>query len=399
MPMRCRIRAGIDTLHTYWRSPGPGTIARVTITKGAPPPTRNTPVALARGVLTGGVIGASLAAFVVGCVIESVPLCVTGVGLPAVYGLLFFLAGVPRRAREAAVPPRTALARIESLEAVGGEATSDVAVRFDVTVAQDDDIPAYRVRFTQHINLADLPDYRPGGVVVVQYPPDRLWRVRIVKRPTPEWEERAAGARLDPAPGPVVVSEPSAGCAVGLVTLLALLLAAAAVILVFRADLFDKDNSVQPPSSAKPSVSSTSSTSSTTVVSSASGTVALGPGQSFLDKGELRRAVDSLTRGKGKDTGRALTVVVQERLLSVVFAPTGSQAPDFDPGSVPYERFPALVEEARSSLGIRSPKTWQITTDRLTGSLTIRVGVTGSDGTASLEADGKGEVVRRTPAR
>ncbi|WP_405995366.1 hypothetical protein [Streptomyces sp. NBC_00986] len=366
----------------------------MTITQGAPPPTRNTPVALARGILTGGVIGASLAAFVVGCVIESVPLCVTGVVLPAVYGLLFFIAGVPRRAREAAIPPRTALARIETLKAVGGEATSDVAVRFDVTVAPDDDIPAYRVEFTQHINLADLPDYRPGGVVVVQYPPDRLWKVRIVKRPTPEWEKRAAGARLDSAPGPAVVKEPSEGCAAGFVTLLALLLAAAGVILLFRADLFDKDTSAQPHSSAEPSVSSTSST---TVVSSASGTVTLGPGQSFLDKGELPRAVGSLT--KGKNTGQALTVVVQERLLSVVFAPSGSQAPHFDPGSVPYERFPALVEEARSTLGIRSPQTWRITSDRLTGSLTVRVGVTGSDGTASLEANGKGEVVRRTPAR
>ncbi|WP_405855497.1 hypothetical protein OG407_05420 [Streptomyces sp. NBC_01515] len=367
----------------------------MTITQAAPTPTRNTPVALARGILTGGVIGASSAAFVVGCVIESVPLCVTGVALPAVYGLLFFLAGMPRRAREAAIPPRTALAQIESLEAVGGEATSDVAVRFDVTVAPDDDIPAYRVRFTQHINLADLPGYRPGGVVVVQFPPDRLWKVRIVKRPTPEWVDRMAGAHVDSAPGPAVVSEPSAGCAVGFVTLLALLLAAAGVILLFRADLFDKDTSVQQPSSPEPSVSSTSST---TVVSSASGTVALGPGQSFLEKGELRRAVDSLTKGKNKNTGQALTVVVQERLLSVVFAPTGSQAPHFAPGSVPYERFPALVEEARSTLRIRSPQTWQITIDRLTRSLSIRVGVTGTDGTASLEANGKGEVVRRTPA-
>lgn len=198
MSKPCRVRTDIDTFRTYWRSPAPGTIPRVTITEAAPTPTRNTPVALARGILTGGVIGASLAAFVVGCVIENVPLCVTGVALPALYGLLFFLAGMPRRARDAAIPPHTALAQIESLEAVGGEATSDVAVRFDVTVApDDDDIPAYRVRFTQHINLADLPDYRPGGVVVVQYPPDRLWKVRIVKRPTPEWEDRMAGAHLE----------------------------------------------------------------------------------------------------------------------------------------------------------------------------------------------------------
>lgn len=127
----------------------------------------------------------------------------------------------------------------------------------------------------------------------------------------------------------------------------------------------------------------------------------------MLDKGELRRAVDSLTedKGEGEDNGEgedggkgsALTVVVQERLLSVVFSPTGTQAPQFEPRSLPYERFPALVEEARSTLGIRSPPTWQITAERLTGSLTIRVGVTGAEGTASLEADGQGNVVRRTP--
>ncbi|MFF1650638.1 hypothetical protein [Streptomyces sp. NPDC058240] len=365
----------------------------MTITTGAPP-LRNTPVALALGFLTGGVIGVSLAAFVVGCVIESVPLCVAGVGLPVVYGLLFFLAGVPRRAREAAVAPRTALAVVESLEAVGGEATSDVAVRFDLTVAPDD-VPAYRVAFTQDINLADLPDYRPGGVVVVQYPPDRPWRVRIVKRPTPEWEERVAGARLDSAPGPVLVSEPSDGCAVGFVTLLALLLAAAGVVLLFRADLFDEGASGRPSASSSSSPSSSSS-SSTTVVSSASGTVTLGPNQSFLDKGELRKAVGSLT--KGTDARAALTVVVQDRLLSVVYAPTGSQAPTFDPDSLPYDRFPALVEEARSGRGVGSPQTWQLTVERLTGSLTIRVGVTGAEGAALLEADGQGKVVRRTPA-
>ncbi|MFG2347944.1 hypothetical protein [Streptomyces phaeochromogenes] len=364
----------------------------MTITTSAPP-ARSTPVAIALGFLTGGVIGASLAAFVVGCVIESVPLCAAGVGLPAVYGLLFLLAGAPRRAREAAIVPRTALAVVESREAVGGEATSDVAVRFDLTVAPDDG-PAYRVAFTQHINLADLPDYRQGVVVVVQYPPDRPWQMRIVKRPTPEWEDRAAEARLDSAPGPVLVSESSEGCGVGFVTLLGLLLAAAAVVLLFRADLFDGDASDKPPvsSSSSPSPSSSSST----VVSSAYGTVTLGPNQSFLDKGQLRRAVGLLT--KDADARAALTVVVQDRLLSIVYAPTGSQAPTFDRDSLPYDRFPALVEEARRGLGVSSPKTWQLTVERLTGSLTIRVVVTGAEGTASLEANGQGKVVRRTPA-
>ncbi|MCX5605731.1 hypothetical protein OOK29_47255 [Streptomyces phaeochromogenes] len=378
----------------------------MTITAGAPP-THSTPAALARGFLTGGVAGTSLAALVVGGIIEKVPLFVAGLVVPTVYGLLLFLAGAPRRRREAAVVPRTALATIESLKAIGGE-SSDVPVRFDLTVAPDDE-PAYRVEITQDINLVDLPDYRPRGILVVQYPPDRPWRVRIVKRPTPEWEERAAGARLDSVPGPATVSEPPEGCAFGFVGLLGLLLGAAVVIGLFRADLFDGDATARQPSSSKPSVSSSSSssisssssTSSTTVVSSASGTVALGPGQSMLDKGELRRAVDSLTEGEGKGEGggkrSALTVVVQERLLSVVFSPTGTQAPQFDPRSLPYERFPALVEEARTTLGIRSPRTWQITAERLTGSLTIRVGVTGAEGTASLEADGQGKVVRRTP--
>ncbi|MFI6338731.1 hypothetical protein [Streptomyces sp. NPDC050535] len=363
----------------------------MTITASAPP-TRNHPVALARGFLMGGVIGASPAAFVVGIVITNVALLVTGLALPAVYGLLFFLAGVPRRAREAAVVPCTALAMIESLEAIGSE-SSDVPVRFDLTVAPQD-APAYRVEFTQSINLVDLPDYRPRGILVVQYPPDRPWRVRIVRRPTPEWEERVAGAYLDSAPGPTRVSEPPEGSVVGFVRLLGLLLAAASVVFLFRADLFDQDDTTGPPSSAQPSVSSTSST---TVISSASGTVTLGPGQSLLDKGELRRAMDSLT--KDKDTGKALTVVVQERLLSVVFAPTGTRVPQFDPSSLPYERIPALVEEARTTLGIQSPQTWQLTAERLTGALTLRVGVTGAEGsTASLEADGQGKVVRRTPA-
>ncbi|MEU6606580.1 hypothetical protein ABZ922_16240 [Streptomyces shenzhenensis] len=364
----------------------------MTIITGASPPTHNTPVALARGFLTGGVVGTSLAALVVGGITENAPLFATGLVLPAIYGLLFFLAGVPRRVREAAVVPRTALAMIESLKAVGGE-SSDIPVRFELTVAPDDR-PAYRVEITQDINLVDLPDYRPRGVVVVQYPPDRPWRVRIVKRPTPEWEDRAASARLDSVPGTARVAAPPEGCAFGFVVLLGLLLGAAAVVLLFRSDLFDRDDTAKPPSAARPSVSSTSST---TVVSSASGTVALGPGQSFLDKGELDRALSSLT--KGGDTRQALTVVVQERLLSVVFSPVGTQTPGFAPRALPYDRFPALVKEATTALGVRSPRTWQITADRLTGSLIIRIVVTGAEGTASLEADGQGKVVRRAPAR
>ncbi|MGI5329764.1 hypothetical protein [Actinomadura nitritigenes] len=363
----------------------------MTITTGAPPPTRRSPVALAQGFLTGGVVGTSLAALVVGVIVESVPLFVTGAVLPVVYGLLFFLAGMPRRAREAAVVPRTALAMIESLEAVGGE-SSDVPVRFELTVAPDDG-PAYRVEITQDINLADLSDYRPHGVVVVGYPPDRPWRVRIVKRPTPEWEERAASARLDSAPMSARVTAPPEGRASGFAVLFGLLLGAAVVVLLFRAVLFDRDDTANPPSAARPSVSSASST---TVISSASGTVTLDPGRSFLDKGELDRAVGLLTRGR--DARQALTVVVQERLLSVVFSPTGPQPPGLDLRALPYDRFPALVKEATTTLGVGSPRTWQITADRLTGSVAVRVSVTGFEGTAYLHADGQGKVVRRVSA-
>ncbi|MFC9590312.1 hypothetical protein ACFTUC_11120 [Streptomyces sp. NPDC056944] len=363
----------------------------MTITTERPSAGRRT-VALGRGFLTGGVIGMSPAALVVGTVVESVPLFVAGLAVPLLYGLLLFLAGAPRRAREAAAAPRTALALIEDREAVVGE-TSDVPVRFELTVAPDD-APPFRVTVTQDVHVVDLPDHRPGGVVVVEYPPDRPWRVRIVQRPTPEWEERAAGARLDSEPGAAVVAEPPEGTAVGFVTLLGLVLGATAVILLFRADLFGQDAAARPPATPQPAVSSTSWT---VVVSSASGSVALGPGRSFLDEGELRRAVDSLTGGAGAH--EALTVVVQERLVSVVFAPAGARGPRFDPRSLPFERIPALVEEARTTLGVPSAPAWQLTADRLTGSLTLKVAVTGPEGPASLEADGQGKVVRRTPAR
>lgn len=363
----------------------------MTTLTGAAPPTHSTPLALARGFLTGGVAGASLAALVVGAITETVPLFVAGFVLPALYGLLLFLAGIPTRAREAAVVPRTALAVIGSLKAVGGE-TSDPPVRFDLTVVPDDG-PASRVDVTQDINLVDLPGYRPGGVVVVQYPPDRPWRARIVERPTPEWEERAASARLDAVPEPGIAAKPQESPAFGFVVLFGLLVGAALVVLLFREDLFGRDAGAKASPSARPSVSASSSS---TVVSSVSATATLGPGRSFLDPGELDRAFDALTRGG--DARQALTVVVQERLLSIVFSPAGARTPGFDPKALPHGRFPALVDEATATLGTHSPHTWRITADRLTGSLVIRVVATGAEGTASLEADGRGRVVRRAPA-
>lgn len=358
-------------------------------------PETRTATNLSLGFLTGAVIGASLTAFIGGCVVERTPLIVTGLALPAAYGLLFLLATLPHRAREAAVVPRTALAAIESLEAFRGEA-SDVPVRFELSVAPDD-TPAFRVEIRQDVNLVELPDYRRRSIVVVEYPPDRPWKTRIVKRPTPEWEDRAALAQLDSVPGPAMKDETPEGCLSGLLTLLGLLLGTAAVLLLFRADLFDShdaEGSAPRPSVTSSPSSSPSSSSSTITVTSATGTVALGPGRSMLDKGELREAVESLTQGA--DRRRALTVVVQNRLLTVVFSPTGVRTAGFDPRSLPYDRVPELVEEAGTTLGIGSPRSWQLTADGVSGSLRLTIVVTGGGGAGTVQTDGQGNVLRRS---
>ncbi|MER8237131.1 hypothetical protein [Streptomyces sp. NPDC094049] len=203
---------------------------------GTVPPPRHPPAHLALGFLVGGVAGASLTALVSGFVVGVTPLVVTGLVLPALSGLLFFLVTRPRVAREAAEVPRTALAAIEDLEASRGEA-SDVPVRFELSVAPDGAAP-FRVEIRQDVHLSELPGYRPRGVVVVEYPPERPWKTRIVRRPTPRWEERAAVARVDPAPGPVLRHEVPGGCLGSLLPLLGLLIGAAVVLLLFRADLF-----------------------------------------------------------------------------------------------------------------------------------------------------------------
>ncbi|MGA5474406.1 hypothetical protein ACPCUK_37360 [Streptomyces arboris] len=359
----------------------------MTMSVGAPP-AHHSPADLASGFLTAGVIGASLTAFIGGWMVQSVPMIVTGLVVPALYGLLFFLATLPRRASEAAVVPRTALAAIESLEAVRGE-TSDVPVRFGLSVVPDD-APAFRVEIWQDVNRVELTEYRSGGTVVVEYLPDRPWKTRIVRRPTPQWEERAAAAQVDSVPGPVMRSETPDSSFSGFLNLFGLLLGVAAVLLLFRADLFDShedDNGASP----KPSVSSSSS--STTLVTSVTGTVAISPGRSMLDESELRRAVERLTQAA--DRRHALTVVVQDRLVTVVFPSAGAKVAGFDPRSLPYGRVAGLVEEARTTLNVDSPRSWQLTADRVTGPLTLRVVVTGDGGTGTLEADGKGEVLRR----
>ncbi|MES9510731.1 hypothetical protein ABWJ92_30705 [Streptomyces sp. NPDC000609] len=204
-------------------------------------PTHNSPVVLARGFMTGCVTGGSLAALLVAPIAEVVPLFVAGLCPPLVHGLLFFLAGMHRRAREAAVVPRTALARIESLRATGGE-SADIPIQFVLTV-DPGDAPAYRVEMTAGINLLDVPEYRPGGTVVIEYPADRPWRVRLVRRPGPEWRSRTKTARIGSAPASTMVRRPPEGRAFGLVILIGTLLGAAAVVLLFFPDLADREDS------------------------------------------------------------------------------------------------------------------------------------------------------------
>lgn len=362
--------------------------------------------ALARGLLVGTGIGVSLAALVVGFILDRGPLLVVGLVPLVPLVVIGIVTRGPGRAREPAVPRRTALAKIESLRADSTE-TGDVPISFELTVAPDD-ASAFRVKLSHRVNLVDLPDYRPRGTLVVEYPGDRPWETEIAERPTPEWTSRAATAAIDSAPESALVGVPPEERAFGGAVRVGLLIGAAAVVLPFYSDLAGPDGFGSASASPEPSVSSSSSSSpsswSTTVTStSVSGTVAVGPDRSLLDSGELRRAVAALTKDKGKDeeTGaaRAITVVVQERLLTVVFAPAGTATPAFDLAALPYARVPALVREATTSLGAGSPGTWQLTADHLTGSLALRVAVTGPVGAAALEADGTGKVVRRSPVR
>ncbi|MGW4397699.1 hypothetical protein ACWEHA_20630 [Amycolatopsis nivea] len=323
---------------------------------------------IAFGFLTGTVIGATLCSFVAGIIVESVPLFVAAFGIPLGYGVLVWLGGLPRRAREAAVPPTVALARIESLRA-GGTETGDLPVEFVLTVAPDGE-PAHRVAATHTVNLVDLPSYRKGGVLVVAYPPERPWKVRLVANPTPEWQRRAAEAVIAPAPESTLVTPPPEGCAAGALTLIGILLGAGAVLGLFRAELFAPDAPPPPPAST------------TETTSSGSATVDVGPGQSLLDEGELRRAVDGLARAA--DVSQTLTAVVQEHRLTVVFAPTGVQVPRFDLRTLPVDEIPRLVRKALQTLDVGTPQTWQVTVAQLPSGRTIRVTVTGPNGSASL---------------
>ncbi|WP_329129793.1 hypothetical protein OG552_04550 [Streptomyces sp. NBC_01476] len=362
------------------------------------------PAAALRGFLAALATGAALAAVVVGIVIGNAALGCAGAGLLVATVVVAAVTG-HRRRQGRPVPVRvTALAMIESRRAMDGE-SADVPIRFVLTVAPDDRAP-YRVEFTQAINLVDIPDYRPRGIVVVEHPDDAPWDVRIVTRPDPEWERRAAGAALDSAPASALLTKPATEGSCCLVGVPGLLIGAAVVVLLFRADLFQHQDAAGPqkspaasaPSSPSAPSSSWSWTSSTGTVSSR--TTVAETSDSLLADGELRRTAESVIKAAGTPT--AVGFRAEEHRMSVRWAATAGSSdtqPPFDLRSLPYERLPGLVRQARGGLGIDAPTGWRIDVDHdaRTKALVLRVTVSDAQGSASLRADAQGRVIGRDP--
>ncbi|MFJ9053166.1 hypothetical protein ACIRPO_26040 [Streptomyces bacillaris] len=337
--------------------------------------------------------GAALAAVAVGIILEDVPVFAAGGGVLALLILFAVLGGKRRPAGGEPPVGRLALARIEDLRATGGE-SADVPVKFRLTVAPDpeDARLAYRVKITQHINLVDLPAYRPRGIAVVEYRPDKPWDVRIVTRPTPEWFRRAEEAEVDSAPDSTLVSNPDVDegswC---LLVLLAFLAGAVLVVLLFRGPLFTAVNDEDTPPDS-PSTSSSSSTSRTFTTS----TTVSGPSSSLLAFGRMRATAMELE--SRVDTAYVTEVTIEDHRMAVSGDSTRPPTETFHLQSLPYELLPALVREARTTLGVRTPETWRIDITPPTGKGVgprVRITVTGPEGTAHLDADATGRVVER----
>ncbi|MFE5334099.1 hypothetical protein ACFRCG_47670 [Embleya sp. NPDC056575] len=348
----------------------------------------------ALGFLSGGVIGAALGCFVVGCILESWRLCVLGVGLFLFNMAAWAVRGRVQGARDVRAPARLALAVIESRRALGSD-TADIPVEFELTVAPDERT-AYRVKMRQDLNLVDIPDYRPRGVVVVEYRPDDLWDVKLVTEPTEEWARRASVETVDSAPASAMVEAPGGDGAFCLLVMLGLLVGAGIVVLFLRAELADEigDSHTRTTSSSSSSYSETKVTSSVSTGTTVSGTAS---SDSMLADGELRRLVGSLV--KGMHTGNAATFTIDEHGISmqgVLGAPADPGAL-IDVNTLPLERLPGLVRIAQTKLGVAEPNSWRITFEPVAGSVVVRVTVTGAEGKASLEADTEGRITKRNP--
>ncbi|MFF7256626.1 hypothetical protein [Streptomyces microflavus] len=358
----------------------------------APPVRRRSAVrgflAALRLTAVSAVTGGALAALVVAVIIKDVPVFLTGGGGLVVLILIGVVAG--RRSPAGEEPPagRIALARIEDLRATSGE-SADVPVTFRLTVAPDDR-PAYRVKIEQHINLVDIPAYRPRGIAVVEYHPDEPWKVRIVTRPTAEWSRRAEEAEIDSAPESTLVVSPDMSegswC---MLTLFAFLAGAALVVLLFRAELFTSGNDDGAAAKAPSSSSSASRTFSTS-------TTVSGPSTSLLTFGVMR--VTAMELEARVDTAYVTAITIEDHRMAVRGDSTRPVSETVHLQSLPYELFPGLVREARTTLGVGDPRSWRIDVTPGTGAGAgprVRVTVTGKEGTAHLDADATGRVTDR----
>ncbi|WP_405510583.1 hypothetical protein OHA29_16985 [Streptomyces anulatus] len=348
-----------------------------------------------RLTVVSGVIGAAIAAIVVGAILEELPVALTGAGGLVLLVLIAFVVG--RREPDPGKPPvtRTALARIEDLRATSGE-SADVPVDFRLTVAPEpeDGRPAYRVNIDERINLVDLPVYRPRSIAVVEYRPDEPWEVRIVTRPTPEWSRRAEEAEIDSAPESTLVEKPGPSEGSWCVLMLIMFLAGAAlVVLLFRGELFTADGDAGA-SSKQPSVTSSTSSSRTFTTS----TTVSGSSSSLLVLGRMRETAAELEAKVG--TADVTAILIEERRMEIRGDSARPPGETVHLQLLPYELFPALVHEARTTLGVRAPKSWRI--DVTPGAGTgvgprVRVTVTGKEGTARLDADGTARILDRRP--
>ncbi|MFJ5653788.1 hypothetical protein ACIQD5_10740 [Streptomyces microflavus] len=347
-------------------------------------------LAALRLTVVSAVTGGALAALVVAVIIKDVPVFLTGGGVLVVLILIGVVAG--RRSPAGEEPPagRVALARIEDLRATSGE-SADVPVKFRLTVAPDDR-PAYRVKIEQHINLVDIPAYRPRGIAVVEYHPDEPWKVLIVTRPTAEWSRRAEEAEIDSAPESTLVVSPDMSegswC---MLTLFAFLAGAALVVLLFRGELFTSGN--DDGAAAKPPSSSSSSSTSRTFSTS---TTVSGPSASLLTFGVMR--VTAMELEARVDTAYVTEITIEDHRMAVRGDSTRPVSETVHLQSLPYELFPGLVREARTTLGVRDPRSWRIDVTPGSGAGAgprVRVTVTGKEGTAHLDADATGRVTDR----
>ncbi|MER6192334.1 hypothetical protein [Streptomyces cyaneofuscatus] len=344
-------------------------------------------LAALRLTVVSAVTGGALAALVVAVIIKDVPVFLTGGGVLAVLILIGVLAG--RRSPAGEEPPagRITLARIEDLRATSGE-SADVPVTFRLTVAPDDR-PAYRVKIEQHINLVDIPAYRPRGIAVVEYHPDEPWKVLIVTRPTAEWSRRAEEAEIDSAPESTLVTSPDMSegswC---MLTLFAFLAGAALVVLLFRAELFTSDNDGAAAKSPSSSSSASRTFSSSTTVS--------GPSTSLLTFGVMR--VTAMELEARVDSAYVTSLRIEDHRMAVRGDSARPRAETVHLPSLPYELFPGLVREARTTLGVRDAESWRIDVTPGTGAGVgprVRVTVSGTEGTAHLDADATGRITDR----